>query len=378
MTGRHSLVPRIVVTSLALATAAPVGIGMWSHYEEAPWTRDGRIRADVVVVAPDVSGLVEEVFIKDNQVVRKGDVLLRLDPDRFRLAVQRSEAVVENRAAALERATNDRARYEKLSDGVVSQQQRETIRAVELQAKASYNEAITDSNVARLNLSRSEIRAPVNGRVTNFDLSRGSYLSAGRGIMALIETDTVRAEGYFEETKLARIHVGDAAEVRLMGGPILRGKVESIAGGIEDRERSSGASLLANINPTFSWVRLAQRFPVRIQLDVQDSAKELILGRTVTVKIDSDTALNRGATLMLWSGVSRLLRAFDRENGQADQHHVSFKEAQSGRLAVHSVPGDRAEAGRNGRPEGEAVKLVVGDHSDSRNDIQDSTQECRR
>lgn len=324
MTGRNSLVSRIVVTSLALAIAAPAGIGMWSHYEEAPWTRDGRIRADVVVVAPDVSGLVEEVLIKDNQVVRKGDVLLRLDQDRFRLAVQQATAVVENREAALERATNDRARYEKLSDGVVSQQQRETIRAVDLQAKAAYNQAIADLNVARLNLARSEIRAPVDGRVTNFDLPPGSYLSAGRGIMALIETDTVRAEGYFEETKLARIHVGDAAEVRLMGGSILRGKVDSIAGGIEDRERSSGANLLANINPTFSWVRLAQRFPVRIQLNVKDNANELIVGRTVSIKIDSDTAINHGTTSMFWSGVSRLYRVFDREDGQGNQQRVSF------------------------------------------------------
>ncbi|MCA6106172.1 HlyD family secretion protein [Bradyrhizobium sp. CNPSo 4026] len=189
------------------------------------------------------------------------------------------------------------------------------IRAADLQAKAAYNEAIADLDVARLNLTRSEIRAPVNGDVTNFDLRPGSYLPAGRGIMALIETDTVRVEGYFEETKLARIHVGDAADVRLMGASILRGKVDSIARGIEDRERSSGASMLANINPTFSWVRLAQRIPVRIKLDVNDNADELIVGRTVTVQIDSVTGFTAGATSMLRSGLSRILRVFDRENG---------------------------------------------------------------
>ncbi|RZN36036.1 HlyD family secretion protein [Bradyrhizobium sp. Leo121] len=315
MTGRGSILPRIFVTTLVLTIAAPVAIGMWDHYEEAPWTRDGHVRADVVVVAPDVSGLVEEVLIKDNQAVRKGDVLLRLDPERFRLAVRQAEAVVASREAALERAASDRTRYERLSDGVISQQQRETVRAADLQAKAAYNQALADLDVARLNLTRSEIRAPVNGHVTNFDLRPGSYLPAGRGITALIETDTVRVEGYFEETKLARIHVGDAADVRLMGGSILRGTVDSIARGIEDRERSSGASMLANINPTFSWVRLAQRIPVRIKLDANDNADELIVGRTVTVQIDSDTGLNPVVTSMLGSGISRLLRVFDREDG---------------------------------------------------------------
>ncbi|MFH0298433.1 HlyD family secretion protein [Bradyrhizobium sp. 31Argb] len=316
MTARSSILPRIVITALALTIAAPVGIDMWDHYANAPWTRDGHVRADVVAVAPDVSGLVEEVLIKDNQAVRKGDVMLRLDPERFHLAVRQAEAVVASREAAAERAASDRARYDKLSDGVVSQQQHETVRAADLQARAAYNQALADLDVARLNLARSEIRAPVNGRVTNFDLRPGSYLPAGRGIMALIDTDTVRVEGYFEETKLARIHVGDAADVRLMGGSTLRGKVDSIARGIEDRERSSGASMLANINPTFSWVRLAQRIPVRIKLDLKDNADELIVGRTVTVQIDGDTGRTPVVTSMLGSGLWRLLRVFDLEDGR--------------------------------------------------------------
>jgi multidrug resistance efflux pump len=313
MTVRNSILPRIFITALVLTTAAPVGLGMWDHYTDAPWTRDGRVRADIVAVAPDVSGLVEEVLITDNQVVRKGDIMLRLDAERFHLAVRQAEAVVANREAAVERAANDRTRYDKLSDGVVSQQQRETVRAADLQAKAAYNQAVADLDVARLNQIRSEIRAPVTGRVTNFDLRPGSYLPAGRGIMALIDTDTVRVEGYFEETKLARIHVGDAADVRLMGGSVLRGKVDSIAGGIEDRERSSGTSMLANINPTFSWVRLAQRIPVRIKLDLKGNADELIVGRTVTVQIESNAGPTPTVTSMLQSGISRLLQALHRE-----------------------------------------------------------------
>jgi RND family efflux transporter MFP subunit len=279
-----SFLPRILLTTLAMGVAVPIGVGMWEHYENAPWTRDGRVRADIIAVAPDVSGLVEEVLIQDNHLVRKGDIMLRLDTERFRLAVRQAEAALANREAAAEKAASDRARYEKLSEGVVSQQQRETIRAADLQAKATYSQAVADLDIARLNLNRSEIRAPVNGRVTNFDLRPGVYLAAGRGIMALIDTDTVRVEGYFEETKLPRIHVDDAVDVRLMGGAVLAGQVESIAGGIEDRDRSSGASLLASVNPTFSWVRLAQRIPVRIRIKSEDR-EGLVVGMTATVQV---------------------------------------------------------------------------------------------
>lgn len=306
MTSMGSIIPRFLITALALGVATPIGIGFWEHYETAPWTRDGRVRADVIAVAPDVSGLVEEVLVQDNQVVRKGDILLRLDPERFRLAVRQAEAALASREAAAEKAASDRIRYDKLSEGVVSQQQRETVRAADLQAKAAFNQAAADLDVARLNLNRSEIRAPANGRVTNFDLRPGAYLAAGRGIMALIDTDTIRVEGYFEETKLPRINVGDPVDVRLMGGTTLTGKVESIAGGIEDRERSSGASLLANVNPTFSWVRLAQRIPVRIKIDTSNISR-LTVGATATIQVVDRSGRGNSSISMLPSTVAKLL-----------------------------------------------------------------------
>ncbi|WP_245290688.1 HlyD family secretion protein [Rhodopseudomonas sp. AAP120] len=277
--------PRMMLTVLMVSVAAPVGIGMWEHYETAPWTRDGRVRADIIAVAPDVSGLVDAVLVHDNQLVHKGDVMLRLDSERFRLAVRQAEAALASREAAAEKAAGDRVRYEKLSEGVVSQQQREAVRAADLQAKAVYNQAVADLAIARLNLDRSEIRAPVNGRVTNFDLRPGAYLAAGHGIMALIDTDTVRIEGYFEETKIPRIHVGDIVDVKLMGGAKLAGRIESIAGGIEDRDRTLGSSLLASVNPSFSWVRLAQRIPVRIRIESKD-VDRLIVGTTATIQVN--------------------------------------------------------------------------------------------
>ena len=139
--------------------------------------------------------------------------------------------------------------------------------------------------LAKLNLERSEVRASVNGIVTNMELRPGTYLTPGKGVMALLDSDTLHVQGYFEETKLPRIHVGDPVNVRLMGSDhMLRGRVESVAAGIEDRDRSAGATLLANVNPTFNWVRLAQRVPVRIALD-RAERNELVAGATATVEV---------------------------------------------------------------------------------------------
>ena len=283
---------RLVVTLAMVATAIVVGLALWDYYMEAPWTRDGRVRADVVEVAPDVSGLVTAVLVEDNQAVRRGDVLFRIDPERFTLALRQAEAVVEGKKATAEQAAADYQRYSKLSDAAVSQQKVELAKATDLAAKAAYEQAVADRDLAKLNLERSAVKASVNGRITNMELRPGNYVNIGKGVMALVDGDTLRVEGYFEETKLRRIHVGDKASVRLMGEDSrITGRVESVAGGIEDRERSAGANLLANVNPTFTWVRLAQRIPVRIRLEADADKALLISGRTATVSVDA-----RGST----------------------------------------------------------------------------------
>jgi RND family efflux transporter MFP subunit len=277
---------RPVVTLLVVVAAGFIGKGLWDYYTKAPWTRDGKVRADVVAVTPDVSGLVTEVFVKDNQRVAKGDVLFRIDPERFKLALRQAEAALEGKTAAAEQAKLDYDRYAQLNDATVSRQKLELARATNQEAKAAYDAALADRDLAKLNLTRSEVKASVSGQVTNVDLRPGAYVTVGRGVMALIDEDTIRVEGYFEETKLPRIHIGAPATVRLVGQPgILTGHVESIAGGIEDRERTSGANLLANVNPTFTWVRLAQRIPVRIALDKDSKSPALVAGRTATVEI---------------------------------------------------------------------------------------------
>lgn len=277
---------RFAVTLAAVAIACLVGWRLWTYYMEEPWTRDGRVRADVVSIAPDVSGLVGQVLVRDNQTVKRGDVLFRIDPDRFALALQQAEAALSSRHASLLQAQREAKRYTSLNAAAVSAQRQEQAITDEQVAEAAYQQALVERNLARLNLERSEVRAPVNGIVTNLELRPGDYLAAGHPALALVDTDSFYVSGYFEETKLPRIRPGDRAVVRLMGETEgIEGHVEGIAAGIADRERADSPNLLANVNPTFSWVRLAQRVPVRIALDRVPEGMQLVAGRTATVEV---------------------------------------------------------------------------------------------
>jgi RND family efflux transporter MFP subunit len=277
---------RFLLTLAVVVIAIFAGMRVWAYYMDEPWTRDGRVRADVVGVAPDVSGLVSEVLVHDNQNVVRGDVLFRVDPARFQLALMQADAVVKSRQAALQEAVREADRYRSLSNVEVSQEKQQQTQSAADEAVAAYQQAVADRGVAQLNLDRTTVRATVNGTITNFDMRPGDYVTAGHAVTALVDSDSLHVDGYFEETKLPRIRVGDAAQVQLMGeGKWLTGHVESIAGGIADRERSSDTSLLADVNPTFNWVRLAQRVPVRIVLDNARGDIRLIPGRTATVRI---------------------------------------------------------------------------------------------
>lgn len=277
---------RFLLTGVFVALAGVLGWHLWDYYMDEPWTRDGKVRADVVRLAADVSGIVSEVDAKDNQSVRKGDVIFRIDQARFALALRQAEAQMESSKAALDMARSDLELYRKLGESSVTRQKIQQAETTVQQDEAAYNQAVISRDTAQLNLDRSVVRAPVNGVLTNFSMKPGNYVTAGTAVTALIDSDSYYVAGYFEENKLDRIKVGDPALVYLMGSKTpLKGHVDGVAGGIEDRERSDTSAQLANVTPTFTWVRLAQRVPVRVALDALPDDTALVAGRTASVTI---------------------------------------------------------------------------------------------
>ena len=276
----------MLVTALIVMLAIYGGRWLWIHYNVEPWTRDGRIRADVVLVGPDINGLVTDVRVQDNQVVKKGDVLFVIDRPRYELSLRQTLAAVDAAQAALDEAVREANRNKALGNLATTEQVEQGISRVD-QYRAQLENAQAQRDVAELNLERTTIRATVNGVVTNMELQPGDYATVGRQVMAIVNADSIYVDGYFEETKLPYIQVGDKAVVQIMGlESALHGHVEGIAAGIEDRERGPSGNALANVNPTFSWVRLAQRIPVRIHLQNVPNDVRLIAGRTATVSIE--------------------------------------------------------------------------------------------
>jgi multidrug resistance efflux pump len=278
-------VARSAATIVIVALAVIVAVWMWKRYERDPWTRDGRVRADVVRVTPDIGGLVTSVAVRDNQRVKAGDLLFVIDRPRYSLAVEQAEAKIASARATLAQARREARRDLALGDLVATETHEQNV-ARAATAQAALSEALSSRDAAALNLKRTRVTASVNGVVTNLDLHPGDYVGAGKQAMALIDGDSLRVEGYFEETKLPQIRVGAPVTIRLMGETRdLYGKVESIAYGISDATRGTSDNLLPTVDPTFSWVRLAQRIPVRVRLTHVPAGMRLIVGRTATVTI---------------------------------------------------------------------------------------------
>jgi len=277
----------VLLTLSLVSCAAVLGWHLWSFYMEAPWTRDAHIRADIVRLAPDVSGPITEVLVSDNAEVERGTPLFRIERDRFDLALGEAEAEVQSTKAASELARTDFERYQILaSKEAASIKERQHAESQMHQADAAYQAALAARDLAKLNLERTVVTAPASGTVTNFSLRRGNYVSAGSPVGVLVEKQSLYVAGYFEETKLARIHINDPVRIDLMGEPEpIVGRVASIAAGVEDRERSDAVGSLASVAPTFAWVRLAQRIPVRIEFGDVPNSVRLIAGRTATVSV---------------------------------------------------------------------------------------------
>ena len=279
---------RVLVTLAVVAVAGFFGWKLWNVYMYEPWTRDARVRANIVYLAPDVAGLISSLNVVDNQVVKKGDVLFVVEQDRFQAAVAQAQALVENRRANLILA-DDNARRDQLlaqeDSAAITQVRVDTSRAAAAVAKAELAQAEAALTTANINLQRSLVRSPVNGYVTNLTASIGDYATTGAPVLSIIDSDSFYVYAYFMETKLPAVPIGARAQVELMAGNvIIEGRVQGVSRGIYE----SGVDKvgpLADINPNFTWVRLAQRVPVRIALEKVPADVRLIAGLTATVTI---------------------------------------------------------------------------------------------
>jgi len=338
---------RIIPFLLTLGTVTLAGLlgwGMWEAYMGTPWTRDATVRAYVVTMAPEVAGRIVELYVVDNKLVHKGDLLMVIDPTNYSIAVSQADAAVQQAQASVQnvdaqlsvqeaqinasQAALDQAqavlvfaqqqatRYQTLAKsgyGTVqnaeqftsqlhqqeaavhsalenhnlAMRQVESLKAQRKSAEATLAQAKAQLSQAQVNLERTRILSPVDGYVTNLLAQLGDFVNAGVNTISLVDANSFWVDGYFEETNLAPIRVGDPAQVKLMGySQIMRGHVDSIARAINVANAQAAGQGVANVNPIFTWVRLAQRIPVRIHIDEVPPGIVLSAGMTATVDIE--------------------------------------------------------------------------------------------
>jgi multidrug resistance efflux pump len=345
--GRRMKMIPFLVTLGTVGLAGLFGWAMWGVYMAAPWTRDATVRAYVVTMAPEVAGRIVELPVIDNKYVRKGDLLMEIDPINYSIAVSQAEAAVQqvhasvqsadaqinvqqaqisaNQAqldraqAALVFAQQQAARYQTLAKegyGTVqnaqqfiselhqqeaavqtsqenlnsAQRQVESLKAQRLSAEATLAQNKARLHQAQVDLERTRILSPVDGYVTNLLAQLGDYVNVGVNTISIVDGNSFWVDGYFEETNLAPIRVGDPAQIRLMGyNEVVRGHVDSTARAINVSNAQPNNQGVATVNPIFTWVRLAQRIPVRIHIDEVPPGVVLSAGMTATVSIDDRT-----------------------------------------------------------------------------------------
>jgi RND family efflux transporter MFP subunit len=282
---RRVILP-LLVTTFAIALAIWFGRAGWNAYMGAPWTRDGTVRAYVVTMAPQVAGQIVELPVADNQLVRKGDLLMTIDPTNYKIAVSLAEAAL---AQAQENSRNAEAEAKRrlaLTTLSTTIEEKETYETRALTAQAAVQQATANLNQARVNLERTQIRSPVNGFVTNLLAQLGDYATVGTNVISVVDADSYWIDGYFEETSLGQIQRGDRATIKLMGyDQPLTGHVDSVARAINVPNAQPNGEGLAQVNPIFTWVRLAQRVPVRVHIDRVPEGVRLVAGMTATVEI---------------------------------------------------------------------------------------------
>jgi multidrug resistance efflux pump len=352
-TRRRVHIGRFLVTLVALALAGALGSAAWSAYMGAPWTRDATVRAYVVTMAPEVAGRIVELPVADNRYVRKGDLLMTIDPTNYTIAANQAEAAVQQAHASIDNidaqigvqqaqinasqaqldraraalvfAQQQAARYQTLAkDGYgsvqnaqqftselrqqeaavqtamedlnLAERQVASLKAQRTMAEASLAQANAQLRQAQVNVERTRIVSPVDGYVTNLLSRLGDYMNVGVNAISVVDAHSLWVDGYFEETNLAPIRIGDKARIKLMGySQIVRGHVDSIARAINVTNAQPNSQGVADVNPIFTWVRLAQRIPVRVHIDEVPTGVVLAAGMTATVEIDGRSGERIGA-----------------------------------------------------------------------------------
>jgi len=318
MMRRHRMIRRLMpwgrrlATLVILAIAITMALVTWDYYVTSPWTRDGRVRVQVASVAPLVSGEITELRIVDNQFVRKGDVLYVIDPFDFEVSVRSSKALLEQKAADLQVKQVQSERRQHLSSVATSAEEQQIFAGAAIQAQAAFHSAQQQLAQAEINLRRTEVRSPVNGYVTNLLLRVGDFAHQGTTNVSVIDSDSYWIDGYFEETKMARICIGDGVEAKLMGyGQPISGHVATVTRGIGVSNAAPGVQGLPSVDPIYTWVRLAQRVPVRISIDRVPAGIPLVSGMTATVNVVDAAARGQiGTSDLLALGKSHLRNIF--------------------------------------------------------------------
>jgi RND family efflux transporter MFP subunit len=289
---------KTVATLLVLALAVLAALVIWDFYVTSPWTRDGSVRVQVANVAPQVSGQITQIRVVDNQFVHQGDVLYVIDPFDFQVVLDTDEAQLRQKAADLQVKRLQAERRQHLSDLATTPEEQQLYVGNATQAQAAFDAAQQQVAQADVNLKRTQVRSPVNGYITNLLMRVGDYAHAGATNISVIDADSYWIDGYFEETKMAHICIGDRAEAQLMGyrDPIV-GRVESVTRGISVSNAAPSTQGLPNVNPVYTWVRLAQRVPVRIRITHLPAGVPLVSGMTATVTIRDTETRERGGWL---------------------------------------------------------------------------------
>lgn len=281
-------VVRVFATLVLVVGAVWSAWLLWQYYFYSPWTRDGRVVANIIKQAPQVSGQIVSVQVKENQFVKTDDVLFIIQDEPYRIAVKAAEARVASTKATWQMKQSISDRLSQLSDLAATAQAQEDARLAAASAEADFHSAQSQLDHANLQLGWTTARARTDGWVTNINLNPGDYAVSGVQAVAIVDASSLRIEAFFEETKLFNIPLGARANVYLMaGGPPLKGTVASVARGISDVDNPKGQAGLLAVKPNYQWIRLAQRIPVRIDLDEVPDGLPLVSGMTATVVLDA-------------------------------------------------------------------------------------------